>query len=61
MRIRGFDFFGSLSTCFTIYLVKLKQYDGLSAREIGVFAVVELGLFDVLWFMAQFKLGLNNG
>ena len=35
MRIRGFDFFGSLSTYLTIYLVKLKQYEGLSAREIG--------------------------
>ena len=60
MRIRGFDFFGSLSTCFTIYLVKLKQYEGLSAREIGAFAVVELVLADVLWLLAQFKLGLKN-
>lgn len=60
MRIRGFDFFGSLSTCFTIYLFKLKQYEGLSAREIGPFAVVELVLADVLWFMAQFKLGFEE-
>ena len=37
--------------------VKLKQYEGLSAREIGAFAVVELVLADVLWLMAQFKLG----
>ena len=60
MRIRGFDFFGSLSTCFTIYLVKLKQYEGLSAREIGPFAVVELVLANVLWLMAQFKLGFKE-
>ena len=32
MRIRGFDFFGSLSTCFTIYLVKLKQYEGTECK-----------------------------
>ena len=39
---------------------KLKQYEGLSAREIGAFAVIELVLADVLWFIAQFKLGFEE-
>ncbi|MFL2876742.1 MAG: hypothetical protein ACJZ86_02690 [Pontiellaceae bacterium] len=32
----------------------------MSAREIGAFAVVELVLADVLWFMAKFKLGFEE-